>query len=698
MTLSVSTNALQAVLDPATGRLLSLRNLSRDLDLIATPPSAPPFRIELGEVGIVEEFSDFSAIPLANGMRLIWVTAHGITLTSDVLTRGDEIIFTLEALNQGETIIDRIEYPIVDGIGRLGGKGQDDFVHTHATGVLFHDPIDLFVPDPENHRRMRFSPYPEGFAGSTMQFMAYYARGKGGFFIGTEDARKDLKWFNFFKQSEGESLTCSIMHRSPIFQAGRSLVVNYPVVIAPLHEGTWYEAADRYRTWAFKQAWAQPTARSKWLLEDVGVCTFGINARYDRSGWLDDIDKMAGTPVFHILGPNWAAWKQDYHNNLPRGRADWFPAVFHPANLDVIRRNGDRWAPFEFDMLAGHNPDFPDPILESRMIVNDPGAALSDPGILHFPFLCPGTDYFHDLHVERDARLVGEYGADALYYDISVSNLLLQCAATNHNHLPGSGSTLGDLFTTMYRDTSAAMAKAGGVYAPFGTEVISEIFVDVFDYYQARAEGIPYAPFETAAFRDWLIAGDAEKIPLFKYVFQERSPLRMDGWARPSKEIGDLFYWTSAQTLLNGGLLELNYEFSQLEDRNGESEALDEHYYGWDERHFTLDPAKAAFIGEIARGRTGAANPFLAYGQMLPAPTVDAAPAEMAFKTVNVFKNDPNYEAEGTMKVPSVLATSWQHGERAIHLAVNLLDKPQTVTIDGASHTLPPRQIQVIEL
>jgi len=690
----VATNTLRVEIDSTTGRVVSVQNLLRDIELIATPCSAPPFRVEFGALGVIEEFSEFHALPLAKGLRLIWQLAQGVLLTSDVLVRGSEILFTTAALNQGDALIDRIEYPILSGIGRIGGQGNDELAHTHATGVLFHDPLDLFEAKADSRDNLRLSPYPEGFAGSTMQFMAYYGRGKGGFYLGTEDSRKDLKWYNFYK--EEETLTWSIMHRAPVFEAGRSLTVGYPVVLAALSEGNWYEAADRYRAWVKNQPWAQPGARSKWLLENVGICTFGINARYDRSGWLDEIDKMAGVPVFHILGPNWTAWGHDYQNNLPRGRADWFPATFHPANMEVIRKNGDFWAPFEFDLLANHSPDYPDPILESRMLPNDADLGLDNPGLVHFPFMCPGTDYWHDFHVERDARLIAEYGANALYYDISVSNLLLQCTAKNHNHAPGSGTTIADLFTTMYQDTSAAMAKAGDAYAPAGTEVMSEIFVNVFDYYQARAEGGPYAPFETQRFRTWLIAGRAEKAPIFKYVFQERSPLRMDGWARPTADSGDLFYWTCAQTLLHGGLLELNYEFAQLHDRAGVGENVAEHYYQFDDRHFTLDHDKARFIGEIARGRVGAANPYLAYGQMLRAPKVDAPLVDMAYRTENVFKADTIYEDRGTMRVPSALAAAWEHDNRTIYLAINLLEQPQTVGIDGKQYTLPPRRVQVV--
>ncbi|MGH2544445.1 MAG: DUF6259 domain-containing protein, partial [Ardenticatenaceae bacterium] len=524
MTYSVESNSLRVEIDAESGRVTAVRNLARNLDLISSAPAAVPFRLELKEVGIIAGFSEFACEPLANGLRLIWEAPHSITLTSDILLRGDDILFTVAAANRGQSTIDRIEYPILGGMGRLGGPGQDELAHTHGTGMLFHDPLDLFEPDPENRRRLRFSPYPEGFAGSTMQFLAYYARERGGFFIGTEDGAKSLKWYNFFK--EGDALCSSILHKASLPRAGAGFLPPYAVVLAPLMLGSWHEAGERYRTWALQQAWAQPGARSRWLRENVGICTFGINARYDRAAWLDEVHRMAGTPVFHILGPNWAAWGHDYHNNLPRCREDWFPALFNDANLGTIRRNGDYWAPFEFDLLCSHSPEFSDPVLESRLMHNTDELGMSDPGVTRFPFMCAGTDYWHDFHVERDARLIAEHDPDALYYDISVSNLLLQCLATNHKHEPGAGTAIAELFTAMYRDTSTAMARAKahplpgaeperGGYVPAGTEVISEIFLNVFDYYQARAEAGPYAPFEAAAFRDWVLDGRAEKIPLF---------------------------------------------------------------------------------------------------------------------------------------------------------------------------------------
>lgn len=692
---SITTGSLRVEIDGQNGRVTAVRNLARDLDLLSLPATPPPFRVELKEEGVVDTFNEFVCEPLANGLRLIWELPQHITLSSDVLVRGDDILFTVAAANRGQATIDRIEYPILGGIGRLGGAGEDELVHTHASGMLFHDPLDLFAPDPENGRRLRYSPYPEGFAGSTMQFVAYYARGRGGFFLGTEDGAKSVKWYSFYK--EGDALCSSTLHKAARPRPGAGLIPSYAVVVSALTQGNWYEAGDRYRSWAWSQAWAQPGPRSRWLRENVGVCTFGVNARYDRSAWFDAFHRMAGTPVFHVLGPNWARYGHDYHNNLPRGREDWFPAVFHEANLATIRGNGDYWAPFEFDLLCAHNPDFSDPVLESRMVHNYEELGLSDPNLIGFPFMCAGTDYWHDFHVERDARLVAEHDPHALYYDISVSNLLMQCLATNHRHEPGAGTAIADLFTAMYCDTIVAMSRAKGDYVPAGTEVISEVFLNVFDYYQARADAGPYAPFEAAVFRDWVLSGQAERIPLFTYVFGERAPLRMDGWAKLSAESGDLFYWTAANILLNGGLFQLNYEFSPLEDLGELTDDPAEHYYTFDERHYAIDPHKAAFVGELARARVGAANRFLAHGRMLPAPQVAASPVTLPYYAFNMGKGDSIYETRGEMTVPSVLATAWTHEGRVIWLVANLLSQPQEIRIDDKPVSLAGRQILVVE-
>ena len=152
-----------------------------------------------------------------------------------------------------------------------------------------------------------------------------------------------------------------------------------------------------------------------------------------------------------------------------------------------------------------------------------------------FPFMCPGTRYWHDFHVERDARLVREHGPDALYYDIAVNNVLLQCYAAGHDHAPGAGDpTRRRVPGDVPRRPTLPCTEAGR-HVPVGAEMISELFLPVFDFYQARARSRGRTPRSRPARS---ATGSSTVAPrrsrCSTYVYGERAPLRMDGWAKLS--------------------------------------------------------------------------------------------------------------------------------------------------------------------
>ena len=350
-----------------------------------------------------------------------WETDLGIAVHGQVTVPPDEpgVFFTIAAENHSHLAVDKIEYPIIAGIGPLAreadrpgdGRGAVPWLaHSQGTGFLFRDPLRTFVPVPGPQQGLRYSPYPEGFNGSTMQFMAYYLEGRGGFYFATRDPGKAMKWYNFYKDAVTAALMASVMHQAPHVAPGLDFTPGYPVEISVLAEGSWYAAADRYKRWAAGQAWtrqgplAERERRATWLLDEAGICTFGVNAAHDRAAWLERFHEIAGTPVFHVLGANWAAAGQDYMNHLPGGTLDeWLPARFSAGNLSAIRRNGDRWAPFEFDLLCGPTGAPPETVLANRQLLPERKYSFDH---YWFPFMCPATDFWHDFHVERDRRLI----------------------------------------------------------------------------------------------------------------------------------------------------------------------------------------------------------------------------------------------------------------------------------------------------
>jgi hypothetical protein len=265
-----------------------------------------------------------------------------------------------------------------------------------------------------------------------------------------------------------------------------------------------------------------------------------------------------------------------------------------------------------------------------------------------------------------------------VYYDISANNVIKRCYSDGHGHPRGGGAFLVDAYRELYGTPSA----------PRGTELVNEVFIDRLDFYQARAEASPVTSFEADKFRDWIKDGRVEKVPLFTYVYHEFGPVRMDGWAKLSREHGDLFYWIGARILAWGGLFELNYEFSPLETIDGQAEPLDEHYFPLPDHRYEIDPGKAAFVRELAAARTGPANPYLAYGTMLPPLELDSPSIELPWFHYNSPPGWPAFGDSGAHEVQAVVHCAWRHGDAAAVVLVNVDRVEHEVELPANAATL----------
>ena len=172
------------------------------------------------------------------------------------MVRSDELELRCSADNAGDRTILAFRYPALQGIGTLSETGvQDRLLHSTMMGATFADPFHLFRGDAAipAGKGLVVSRYPNGFHGSSLQLMAYYVEHCGGFSFASRDSNLHDKDLNFYKAADDRSLVCEFAHIQGDARPGNSLVVDYPVVIAALTEGTWYEAAARYRTWAVRQ-------------------------------------------------------------------------------------------------------------------------------------------------------------------------------------------------------------------------------------------------------------------------------------------------------------------------------------------------------------------------------------------------------------------------------------------------------------
>ncbi|WP_188454914.1 DUF6259 domain-containing protein [Virgibacillus oceani] len=674
------------------GWISSIFDKQKQIEYIPQKRDAAAFRLEQGDK-IISDFQRFNyaAMELADGesgYNFTWEVTDQLTVTAKVQLNNDsdELHFYSNVHNQSDKPIVSLEYPIVSNIGAITEEGKADYVaHSFATGFRVHNPLASFTKD---WNGFRYMPYPEGFSGSTMQFFSYYGQDKGGLYFAAYDREGYAKWLNFYKNANG-LLEASFIHGCEDIGEQKGITVHYPVAVKVLEGKDWYEGADIYKDWATSQFWCQKgvladadeTIKAKWLLEDIGLSTFGINAGSDRSEWIRKYHAYIDTELFHILGPDWPNKTQDFGNNLPGGLEDWFPTKFNQKNIKTMESFGDKYAPFEFDYLfnfAGADGD-----KGKKAMQQIPSSSMSIDQY-PFPFVCPADTFVQDLHVRRDEALQEEANVDAIYYDISANNILKVCMDESHGHPVGAGRQITMAYRENYLKTKEAMMKkAGDHYIPMGTEMMNEIFLDVLDFYQARAGAQPAAPLEGWNVRELLKTGDAELIPMFTYVYHEYGAVRLDGWGKVVEEIGDLFYFTVARTYLWGGLYELNHEYSPMEAIEGKENGAAEHYYSFDTAGYEFSPERATYISQFARLRTGHGNKYLAYGKMLRPLEFVCDKTSLDWFHYNCDKGFNEFHDSGELTVNSIVHSAWQYRDEGIGLFfANVTDQPQRIKLD----------------
>jgi len=803
-------DALRIVLDGETGAFTSILNKATGQELVAEAEGGTvPWVLTLAvagegqkEIGEAESFSVSKAGYYGEGEAydLRWEVKEGMTVAARAeLAAGSEPLRLYPAVLSSATdsMVIKLRYPVIGGIGRLSARGEENFLaHPDASGFLFEDPYSLFRSGGDTG--LVNCMYPNGF-NAPMQFMVYYAEAAGGFYLGCEDPYGTVKDIDFYAPRGKEHLEAAFGHYSWDMHFGNSLRLGYPVVIAALGEGNWYEGAEIYRKWATGRGPGRPDwcgkgkleervsrgEGSKWLAEEVGFCTSGMPSSIDVNAWVEAFHEAAGGPVFHVFGHDWPRWAGDPEeqarmrnatlalglgpfNNVPaeayeqalrvasgfqgeaavrefmralyerrgmepkedypfeqarvllaeapkfvartRGEAGkpkaWFPSIMEERNIETLKRLGDHYALFEFDFfpygfdLGGYG-----------LNTWKEGALAFNPrkgGGFAANWMDPGTQVWQEFHAERDARAVSEVGADANYYDISSAAVARSLFSNREDRLQrpmGWGRKLVEEYRTLYEKTKAATRESsGGKYVPQGSEVMAEVYMAEMDYAQCRAGGGVQGDMEGIKFLGWMKEGKCRRIPLFTYVYHEYGGVKIDGWAKLSREFGDIFYYIASQVALEGGILELNYEFSPLELFPGmKPPSYQLHYHLWieaDESPLAADPEKVKFLREITRARTLFAKEFLAYGEMIrPAKLV--GPERTADLDWTHYNSIQGRRDEGVFRAPSVVHYGWNYkGERLGYVFCNVLAEAQMVDvlIDLDDTPLKGERVKVFEV
>ena len=697
--LILENDLLRLEVDSEDGTILGITNKAVGLELInhdgikrsvwrieTTPGSQESAWMTPETAGAV-----FTGTQCPDQIDMEWVCTNGITVhaVASFDSTTCDLVFGVEVSNTGTLQVVTLEYPRIDRVASL--SNDDHLMHPFATGFLFKNPVALFP----SGGGIPVSPYPEGFNGAPAQIMAYYSHNTGGFGFWIDDPTGWVKWLDCFKAAGEDLLTVRFMHSASGIQPGNGLSLLYTVRVFALGDGNWYEAAEHYRDWAKDQAFCElgplhaREDKATWLLEEVGLTTFGVSTQYDRQPWLEYFHEISEQPVFHITGPNWQKSRWDYLGNQNGGTDGVFPHAVIDSYLDTLRRQGDYFAAFSFGTLFSDSTsiDYADAQAAFQQIPGRVAIGLTNTlsrDAYDFPFLCPVAGALTRFSVFRDAGAVEQLDANAIYYDIGPNNVMLRCLSPNHGHPVGGGNALTEGYKHMMFAVRQATQAAGGRYTPLGCEMANEAFIPYMDFSQSRAEASPSSSFEAWSFYEWIRQGQCEKIPLFAFLYHEYGPVRLDGWGRLDHEQGELFYWIAARVYAWGGIYEVNCEFSSLDVVRGNKDDITQSFSPFArDRYYEVDTEKADFLAQMAMARTGYANKYLAYGEMIRPLAIDVPEVNMDWFHFNSPPDSMEYQEFGTHTVPTVIQSAWRYMQESCgFFFVNISVQPITITVD----------------
>ncbi len=469
--------------------------------------------------------------------------------------------------------------------------------------------------------------YPSG--DWPMQFLAL-SRNRDSVYCATQDP--DARAKDFVVEPRDSKI--SIVHYAENMGiTGSDYPDHYPIELG-VYQGTWLEAAQRYRRWALQQKWARAAKLSQrtdvpdaiknvgvWLMDDwVWAGAQGDAQQMDAP--LFEVQKTLGVPI----GLHWYNWHHmkfdnEYPHFLPPkpGFAERVKDLVDHGVLVMPYINGssadfnipdfDRFGPHAIvDEAGGYKMWFYGP---------DSGRLLS---------MCPTQEFWQNTISSLFNSLVADYGVNGVYVDQISAHLHELCFNKEHGHTLGGGSYWVD----GNRDLLTKVRIFGDRYGRrpvLTSEGTDEVFMNLVDGYLTWAEPTD------------------REIPMMEMVY-------------------------SGYTIFFGSPCDISKSDRFFCYAQGQA-FMDGRQNGWmGIKLFTpQNSTKVEFLRQCGRYRV-ATKPYLVYGRLL-------GPVEPQNRVPTFSEEGFGFGAKHPGTVPSAEGRLWQDesGRLAVFLA-NYVDQP----------------------
>ncbi|MCL5998183.1 MAG: DUF6259 domain-containing protein [Chloroflexi bacterium] len=624
------------------------------------------------------------------------IAGHEIQVTCRVqASRNDRFMrWSIGLVNDAGLDVVDVQYPFIVCRYDLQGTAGSEAIllpHGYGSGRLIENP-GAAVPyggawkqklAPDSWREWEFcarmgdaNHYPGmQFA----QFLAYY-NDRAGLYLACEDTAANVKRFAALHHEPG--LRLGVAHVGD-WPAHGERALEYDTVTCSF-TGDWYDAADIYRAWSFKQKWFTPLFQRQdipaWLLDSPVYITVRPQGVLDAGPvlpltafvpyeqcipLLEKVAERVQAPLAVILmgwerGGSWVypdalppvGGEASMRNFIQSIRAHgWRAGTFCSGTRWVI---GQCWNDYDgrdyFDQHHGADA-------VCREADGSPWRETWDADWRPSYACCLGTDKTRRTAQEFVKHLIG-WGMESIQFlDQNNGSATFPCFATQHEHPPVPGKWMAGKMK-QFMDELHALAREAGQDKGAHAHVAH---VHVAHSAESGLNEVCLPLFQETELRTFPPHYGVDTIPLYQYLFHECVVLQ--GMMGNAPEPYHLAIRNAVNCVLGGipgGVL------------TGDGTLLDKDTNNWAPWLPRLENSANAFemIRTVTALRRGAGKDFLVYGRMLrPAQTGGIPTIEWQYNG-------------RTNRIPAIFHSAWHAPDGRIGIVLaNWTAEPHTVSI-----------------
>jgi Domain of unknown function (DUF6259) len=675
--------AIRLGFDAGTGALINLTDLHTRHSFIGTGGSHDGiWRLDrLGQTdsalspSAARSFSWRRLTGAGPGLALVWSdfglkSAPGLRVTAAVRLIDDTPMseWRIVVDSPGTLAIKQARFPRLAGIPRLGD--DEELAVPRWMGALARDPATLLAGPDGKGRRLEWA-YPGTLS---LQLMALYTRGGAGLYAAADDTLAYRKTFAVWGEPDG-SRGYELVHPVENPASPRARWTPAYAALLGTFKGDWITAAERYREWGTRQAWARDSRLRRglvpqWLLR-TGMWVWNRGRSPGVVPPALALQDALGLPVSIY----WHWWHHGPYDTSfpdylpPREGAESFRAALAAAHAAgshaMVYMNQRLW--------CTGTPSWTSDGAARWAVKELDGRVRTEVYNVFDPQPCATMDvttpFWRAKYAGIADTVLDGYGVDGIYMDQAVQSLV--CWDPAHGHPLGGGNYWMGGFRALAAQVRRAAAPgravllAGeGAGEPWLPELDLMLTLQVSqERYTDPAGGWEPIPFFQAVYHAYGVTyGSYSSLVMPPYdelwpaQFAPERPLEL-----LDPRFRRQFYLEQARSFVWGLQPTIaNFRGSLLADR----------------------PEETAFMVRLARLRATVQD-YLVYGTFLRPPELKVPMVDVNLSRVSIYAARRGGPTESVARFPAAIAGAWRAADGNVALAVaSVVDQPTAVAFD----------------